>query len=218
MVVLLVFSITLGIGFWLGHSLVVRGADDVYEESRASNSVPTKQIITLLEVDDLTAAQPTLISIWNIHLTPGNSPKLGFTPVAAEALPDEPNFSILEKFSMDDNHNPSAGFLQALRKINPTADGYIILDNTSTSEIMRWFLGTESAETLNIENHTMTEYGQVLRSFCRSLANEAEKTEFPWSIVNTGHFKTSLSFNQVFINLGFLTNSPKPQCVMVPIS
>ncbi len=216
-VVVLVFAITVGIGYWLGRSLVIRDSNAYIASSDSSGVNTEKQVLALLELDDLSVGQPTLISIWLIHLNPGDPPKLGFTPVAAYAMPDEPTYELLDKFELNEKRGPSAEFLKNLSKVSPQINGYMMVDQESIYSSLRWFLGKETAESVTIENHTMTEYGQALRSFCHSLATDEERPEFPWSMVNSGHYVTSLSFHQTFQNLDFLVSSPAPNCVMVPL-
>lgn len=216
-VVVLVFAFTVVVGYWLGHSLVIRNSDTCVACSDEFGTYSEQQIIALFELDDLSSGQPTLISIWFIYLTPGDTPKLGFSPVAAYALPDEPNYFLLDKFELNEKRAPSAEFLRNLAKVKPPINGYIMVDQTSLNAFLGWFLGKEAVDTVKIENHTMTEYGQSLRGFCHSLSSEAERSEFPWSMVNSGHFMSSLSFHQTFKNLDFLLKSPPPQCVMVPL-
>lgn len=214
--VLFVFILFLGIGYGLGVHLVV---DNPSVEASYSTNTTDTRVITLLEVSDLLNPEPELISIWFIHLTPGDAPRLGFTPVSAVSLVDEPNFDLLAEFFLDANGTPSNKFLQSLRKLKVQSDGYVILDQVAVSAFINWFSVKDSAELIGLENHSMAEYGKILRGMCQAFPGITgiEMQELPWSKISADHFKTSLHFDQVMSDIRFLTASNSPRCEMVPL-
>ncbi|NMB54207.1 MAG: hypothetical protein GYA15_05850 [Leptolinea sp.] len=213
----LVFILTLGVGYWLGENLVIKHST-ISSLSVSPIDTSSARVITLLEVNDLTQDKPELLSIWNIHLTPGDSPRLGFTPVAAISLPDDPNHALLDQFNLDENRSLSMNFMRSLSKNKVKSDGYIILDQTAIIAFVNWLSGKDTQEPIGLQNHSMSEYGLVLRSMCQSLTgfSESAHSEFPWSKFASTHFLTSLSFENVMANLSFITSTSAPHCEMVP--
>ena len=211
----LIFIIASGAGYWLGNQLVVKHSPISISTIDTSSS----RIITLLEVNDLSIDQPELLSIWIIHLTPGDSPRLGFTPVATISLPDEPNYALLDQFDLNENRSLSTNFLHSLSKIKVKSNGYIIVDQTAVTAFVNWLSGKDTQEPIGFTDHSMTQYGQVLRGLCQSLTgfSESAHNEFPWSKFSGTHFLTSMGFDDVMLNLGFITSSPAPHCEMVPL-
>jgi hypothetical protein len=214
--ILFVFVLTMGIGYWLGSHLVVNKSGIVTEFSRTTTE---SRVITLLEVSDFSIDEPELISIWVIHLAPGDIPRLGFTPVAAISMLDDPNSNLLTQFSLDENGAPSQIFLQSLRKINVHSDGYVVLDQVAISAFINWFSIKDDGEGFGLENHSMAEYGRILRGMCQAFPGLAvnEVKEIPWSKISDGHFKSSLQFDQVMSDIRFLTATVSPRCEMVPL-
>ncbi len=217
-IILFVFFITIGIGYWLGGNLVISPENQLSDTSIIKTE-SNKRVITLLEVTDLTAEKPELISIWFIHINPGDKPHLGFSPVSSRGLEDETNLDLLGNFTLDESRNPSDKFIQLLGKLKVSSSGYVMLDQVAVKAFINWFEGSDGSEQISLENHSMAEYGQILRNICNSFPEFASKevTEFPWTKLTPSHFSTSLRFNQVITNMSFLTSSNSPQCETVPI-
>jgi hypothetical protein len=213
-----IFICTVGIGYWLGTNVVL--SDNQPLLAVIDNNASAERVITLLEVSDLTMDTPELLSIWFIHLSPDDQPRLGFTPVSSISMPDDPNFKLLSQFSLDKNGNPSVEFLNSLRKLKVDSTGYVVVDQVSAAAFINWFTGKGLDEALALEAHSMTEYGQVLRSMCNAFPGIAKKgiSEFPWTKYGPDHIRLSLSFTQVIENTAFLTSSNSPRCEMVPLT
>jgi len=135
-------------------------------------------------------------------------------------MPDDPNYELLGKFSLDMNGNPSIVFLNSLRKLKVVSTGYVVVDQVSSAAFVNWFTGKGLDEPLGLKAHSMTEYGQVLRSMCNAFPVIAKKSisEFPWTKYGPDHIRLSLSFTQVIENTAFLTSSNSPRCEMVPLT
>jgi hypothetical protein len=213
-----VFMFTVGIGYLLGNGLVVNNGN-VSEKPSVYVGAEKDRVITLLEVSDFTEDEPELLSFWFIHLRPGDKPRLGFTPVSSITMQDDKNFKLLKQFSLDKNKRPSQKFLQEVGKLKVASSGYVLVDQVAVAAYINWFAGKDSGASINLENHSMSEYGQILREMCKTFPKIAESgiPEFPWSKFISSHLITSLSFDQVIINMNFLTSSISPQCEMVPL-
>lgn len=213
-----IFLVTVIIGYWLGTTLVI--SQNVNKTIFPKTMDKSKaRVITLLEVTDLTDDQPQLLSIWFVFLTPGSQPRLGFTPIASPALVDNPNNHLLKEFSLDKDRNPSADFINSLRKFHIKSNGYVVLDQMGAAAFINWFSGKDINQPLALENHSMTEYGQILRGMCNTFPQISEKgiSEFPWSRFLPDHINVSLPMSQVMDNINFLTTAIPPQCEMVPL-
>ena len=212
-----VFIISLLIGYWLGSKLVVSVS--------SSNTAPIQvvdsqsRIITLIAVTDLSEPQPALLSVWFIHMINKERPVLGFTPVTAVSMIDDENLPKLADFSLDSTGNPSQEFLKSLDKLKVPSSGYILIDRVSSTAFINWINGSEPGTPLELKNHSMAEYGQILRTMCGSLPIAANKgiPEFSWSKITPGNFRTSLLFSQVIENTAFLFANGSPRCEMVPL-
>jgi hypothetical protein len=212
-----VFCLAVLLGYWLGSKLVVTtGIPDL--QPSPTNAEKT-QVITLIEVSDLTEPQPALLSVWFIHLIRNDQPALGFTPVFAITMQDDPNFENFSDFSLDTNGNPSREFIQALEKLKVKSSGYVMLDQKSAAALVNWTTGTALEKPLELQQHSMAEYGQILRTMCNALHADAEKGigEFPWSKFAPENIRTSLSFTQVIENTQFLFDAGSPHCEMVAL-
>lgn len=212
-----IFSVCVGIGYWLGSRLVISPSNTEYITTPVQEE--GSRVVTLLEVSDLSEPQPALLSVWFIHIKPGDKPVLGFTPVAAVSMQDDPNFKLLSDFSLDSSGNPATSFLRSMDKLKVRSSGYVMVDQTSSAAWVNYLTGAALDRPLEIETHSMAEYGQVLRTMCNSLPVDAEKglTEFPWSKFVPTSFRTSLSMSQTIENTQFLFNSSSPRCEMVPL-
>jgi hypothetical protein len=146
-------------------------------------------------------------------------PVLGFTPVTAVSMIDDENLPKLADFSLDSTGNPSQEFLKSLDKLKVPSSGYILIDRVSSTAFINWINGSEPGTPLELKNHSMAEYGQILRTMCGSLPIAANKgiPEFSWSKITPGNFRTSLLFSQVIENTAFLFANGSPRCEMVPL-
>jgi hypothetical protein len=213
----LIFILTVFLGYWLGTKLVVGTAlplaNPVIENEEQN------RVITLIEVTDLSEPQPALLSVWFIHLINSEQPSLGFTPVFAISMQDDPNFNTLADFTLDSNGNPSREFLKSLDKLKVRSSGYVMVDQTSAAALVNWLTGSALDKPLELQQHTMAEYGQILRAMCNALPSDAEKGvgEFPWSKFTPDTIRTTLTFTQVMENTQFLFASGSPRCEMVSL-
>ncbi len=216
---LLIFLATLGIGYLIGNSMVIRSGD-YFNSSQISKSLLSDDMaITIIEVTDLGLDEPDLLSIWYLHIMTGENPQLGFTPVVTISMVDDPNYSLLKEFSLDSNGYPSQDFLGKIQKTRVSSVGYIIIDQAGVSAFVNWFKGTDLSAPTGLSTFSMAEYGQLLRGLCNELPMVAERNtgEFPWSLITPLHFRTSLGFDQVITNMSFLTETIPPKCEMVPL-
>ncbi len=212
-----IFFLCVLIGYWLGSKLVVTSG---FAESKPPQVVDSQsRVVTLIEVTDLSEPQPALLSVWYIHLMDDEKPVLGFTPVYAISMLEDENLPKLADFSLDNSGNPSSEFLKSLAKFKVRSSGYILIDQVSAAAFINWINGAELEKPLDLKNHSMAEYGQILRTMCSSLPVDAEKgiSEFPWSKFTPGYFRTSMTFPQVIENTGFLFANGSPRCEMVPL-
>jgi hypothetical protein len=213
----LIFVFTIFLGYWLGSKFVV--TDKIAGFKPVPSVDPSSSVITLIEVSDLSEPQPALMSVWFLHLIHNDQPVLGFTPVYAISMQDDPNFLTLSNFSLDEKGNPSYEYLKELEKLKVKTSGYVMVDQKSAASLVNWINGIALDKPLEIQHHTMAEYGQILRGMCATLPADAEKGigEFPWMKFTPGSFRTSLSFTQVMENTSFLFSSSSPRCEMISL-
>jgi hypothetical protein len=216
--VICIFLVTVGAGYWIGTTMVVQpaGRESVFINSGENKSNTT---YLLLETDDLSNDEPQLLSIWFIHINTEGKPKLGFTPVVSIDMAEDDNYSLLDKFSLNAELQPNRDFLSAVAKKGFSSQNYILVDQNSSAAFINWFAGKELQTPLALDKHSMAEYGPILRGFCSSISSASERSlvDFPWSKIVPGHFSTSLQFNKVLSNLAFLTSPSTPHCEMVPL-
>jgi len=214
---ILIFIITIGLGYALGTGLVVRSGDPfpVFGKSLTSGNT----VITVYEVTDLGLDKPDLLSIWYIHMITGDNPSLGFTPVVTISMIDDPRYSLLKEFTIDVNGYPTSDFQKKIHSTGVSSDHFIILDQAAVSTFVNWFKGSELSSPSGLSSYSMAEYGQVLRGMCNNFSLVAERApgEFPWSMITPLHFRTSLGFDTVISNMSFLVDSITPKCEMVPL-
>jgi hypothetical protein len=213
-----IFLLAILIGFGIGTTMVVQ-INETNPLLDISPQDSTKSTILLLEVNDLSINEPELISIWFIHLNSGEKPRLGFSPLLTLDMTDNKDFKLLKQFSLDSNHNPSREFLQTVKRKGFSTPNYILVDRQSSTVFINWFTGKDLSDPIAIDDHTMAQYGQVLRNLCNSftLPSKNGSVDFPWSRIAIDHFTTNLKFNQVIKNLTFLTSPNTPLCEMVPL-
>jgi hypothetical protein len=212
-----VFFLAVLLGYWLGSKLVVTTGVPNLQPVMVDEK--NNQVVTLIEVSDLAEPQPALLSVWFIHLIRDDQPVLGFTPVFSITMQDDPNFAKFADFSLDANGNPSREFLKTLENLKVHSSGYLIVDQKSAAALVNWTTGVALNKPLELQQHSMAEYGQILRSMCNALPADAEKGigEFPWSKFTSDNIRTSLSFTQVIENTRFLFLSGSPHCEMVTL-
>jgi hypothetical protein len=205
-------------GYWIGSTMVVQPVGTEITFTNAVQDSGNKTYL-LLELDDLSLPKPRLNSIWYVHLYPGDKPRLGFTPLVSIDMTENEDFKLLQQFSLDSNRLPTREFLHAVAKKGFSSQNYIMIDQISAASFLNWFAGKNFTDSVAIEKHTMTQYGQALRGLCSSLSLPSERgiIDFPWSKVFPNHFSTSLQFTQVMENIAFLTSPVPPRCEMVPL-
>jgi hypothetical protein len=216
--VIIIFAVMGLIGYGIGSTMVVQtaGSNPGFDlPSQASNSTT----YVVLEVDDLSAAKPELLSIWFVHLKKGEKNYLGFTPVITADQTENADLALLKNYSLDGQNNPTHDLLNAIAKKGFPTTNYMVVDQKSSAALINWFTGKELSDPIFENSRTMTEYGKVLRSFCSTLSLPSDRgnQDFPWTKIIPEHFKTSINFTRAIENLEFLTSPNTPKCEMVPL-
>jgi hypothetical protein len=154
-----------------------------------------------------------------VHLSNNEDPSLGFTPLAVKDQLNEINSDLYMIKTIDENLQPTNDLIRTVNKTGFKVSGFIMVDKISSTAIINWFSGKDLEEPLEMSNHSMVQYGQILRSLCKSLIAPAERgnTDFPLSIFAHKHFNSTLQLTTTITDITFLTSLDTPRCHMVPL-
>lgn len=221
-----VFSIVAGLfilailfGYWIGSTFILTDAERNSLKFPNILDITNTRTYAILEYEDLSVDDPLLISSWLVHLSNKEDPSLGFTPLAVKDIKNE-SFSDLYKIkTVDKNLIPTNDLINIVNKTGFKVAGFIMLDKVSSSAIINWFSGRDLEEPMEKSTHSMVEYGQILRSLCKSLRAPAERgnTDFPLTLFPPDHFSSTLQLTTTIKDITFLTSIDSPRCQMVPL-
>ncbi len=168
--------------------------------------------LVLLRVDDLSAPQPELISIWIAFLGPADYP--GLTVMMLYPNPDAPDQvqSLADSFRLGEDKLPVPEFWQELASYKFTWDGYLQADSQAITSITGWInnnqvqLQAQPASSPEGYRMIQDEETTVFRNICSTLGS-AEDAAGPvpdWGSIIPQHIRTDLTFEAMMYSWGKL--------------
>jgi hypothetical protein len=216
--ILIILFVACGvIGILLANQFV--GSDDqktpepvVYPTRTAGAPGDGQTNLVLMRVNDLSATQPELISIWIAFLGPADYP--GLTVMMLYPNPDAPEQvqSLADAFSLGEDKQPVAEFWQELASYKFTWDGYLLADSQAITSITGWVNNSQvqlqAQPANNPEGYRIIQYEEtsVFKNICSTLGN-AEDAAGPvpdWGSIIPLHMRTDLTFEAMMYSWGKL--------------
>lgn len=168
--------------------------------------------LVLLRVDDLSAPQPELISIWIAFLGPADYP--GLTVMMLYPNPDAPDQvqPLADSFRLGEDKLPVPEFWQELASYKFTWDGYLQADSQAITSITGWInnnqvqLQAQPASSPEGYRMIQDEETTVFRNICSTLGS-AEDAAGPvpdWGSIIPQHIRTDLTFEAMMYSWGKL--------------
>ncbi len=168
--------------------------------------------LVLLRVDDLSAAEPRLVSIWIAFLGPADYP--GLTVMLLYPNPEAPEQvqALADSFTLGVDKLPLSSFWQQLSAYKFSWDGYLLADSQSISSIAGWINNTQSTLTTapanNLDGYLaiQSEETAVFRNICNTLESSDEIPGIPpdWGNIIPLHLRTDLTFETMMFSWGKL--------------
>lgn len=225
--VLIIFVIFIGFAF-LGFKVAskILPATRSVSNNQANNPTAiTQQNYLILRVDDLSANEPALISIWAALVYPSTPPQVMVLPLFPSTN-QEVHERMADKFSLTHGKKVSPIFLRWVsREYDLQINGYILADQTALGQSMLWMTGQETSATSapalsEDEKSALIANGQsVYQQFCQMLlagSGSGYYAAINWSALLPDHFVTNLSFDELIIQAEkILRAGPLGQCNVI---
>ncbi len=168
--------------------------------------------LVLLRVNDLSADQPQLVSIWIAFLGPADYP--GLTVMMLYPNPDAPDQvqSLADAFSLGEDKLPVQTFWQELAAYKFTWDGYLLADSQAITAVSGWINNNQSqlqarpADSPEGYRIIQDEETSVFRNICSTLgsADDAAGPVPDWGSIIPLHMRTDLTFEAMMYSWGKL--------------
>lgn len=185
---------------------------EVYPTRTAGTPGDGQTNLVLLRVNDLSAAEPKLVSIWIAFLGPADYP--GLTVMMLYPNPEAPEQvqALADSFTLGVDKLPLSSFWQQLSAYKFSWDGYLLADSQSISSIAGWINNTQSPLTAAPANSRegylaiQSEETAVFRNICTTLENtdKGPGTQPDWGSIIPIHLRTDLTFENMMYSWGKL--------------
>ncbi len=203
-------------GFKAASNLFAERAED------QNNIITTPQLslvqsnYLLVLVNDLTADQPQLISLWGVLNYPSNPPQLVFIPLYPTSSTDT-NREISSAFDLSNTKKIPA---RSIGKLEDALDlsfaGYFVSDNSGflrfadyanldTLEIFS--KPAESSESIISVENSINSFFTAVCELCESGASNSFFSKIEWSHLLPDHFSTDMSFEEMSLMIERINNS-----------
>lgn len=163
-----------------------------------------QQNILLVQINDLEAESPQVISLWAAFFYQSNPPQLMLLPLPLDEGKDSSNLPAWP--ALNSAIQPDIFVQAAAERYKLQLDGFVAIDDAGLQHFGTWFDGkvgnpVKAANTAE----------KFLESFCQTVqSSEAGKdaVKVRWSQVLPGHLRTNLSFDSFMRSWDTLFNSP----------
>lgn len=165
----------------------------------------------LVQVDQLDAAQPQLVSVWFVSysLTGENRPRIAI----AQLYPSEAANDLDEVLSLNAHAEPSAEFWRRLRGLNIAQwQGYLVMDNLTLQRFMEWLHGPGDYPPIFAdESQSNRQEKELLQATCERMIgiDLRERSDLQWTDLVPVHMHTDLTMDMAFSYWKEITNAPE---------
>lgn len=225
--VVIIFLIFIGFAFlgFKAASKILPATRSVSNNKANNPTAITQQNYLIFRVDDLSANEPALISIWAALIYPSTPPQIIVLPLFPSTN-QEIHERLADKFALNHHGEVVPTFLRLVsREYDLQTNGYILADQTALGQSILWMTGQEtsatSAPALSEDEKTaLIANGQnVYQQFCQMLvagSGSGYYAAINWSALLPDHFVTNLSFDELIIQAEkILRVGPLGQCNVI---
>lgn len=190
-VVLLIFFACAAVGYSIASRFDLLELEATIEpvESEAGEQYR----LLIVQVDQLDASQPRLVSVWYVSLFfIENAPAtLTFAQLYAPYSTAESAQRLEQSFSMIPDGGPAPAFLRTVERFRIGWDSYVVVDYFSTQRMLEWINGPGSYAAAF---ETPEETTALLTRTCESLKalSNRENPPFDWTGLAPDHFRSNL--------------------------
>jgi len=189
---LVLFVLCMVIGYFFA-----RFTDGSAPTNTSTLDLTSQRRLVIIQVDDLTAAEPQLDVVWLLAVSFSSSPQLNFRII----YPAEKDGEILSHFGISANQQPDQDFLPGIQQTFNLAkiSDYILFDRVALQTLSIW-LGTGEVPLQGANPGDYAIFHKALIPYgCDNAQAITEKVPpLEWSkLIGAKHLRTSLSFNDL---------------------
>lgn len=158
------------------------------------------------------SGQPQLAAVWGVFISFSDRSNLTFKEIYSVNTAD--TYGLASQFSLMKDGTADPRFASALKQMNVTWDGTILIDESAATVLRNWLeRGLPSGDSL-----TPNSLPQSICAFLAVPNAERPQSGLPWELLLSGGLKTDLPVAQ-FTGIGdqLLQASPAPYCEVISI-
>lgn len=187
---------------------------------------PGQSNFLIVLVNDLTADEPQLISLWGVLNYPSEPPQVVFLPLYPTAN-TETNREVASDFDLSNNKKiPGRSIGKLEDAMDLSFDGYFLTDNAAllpfasyadleTLEIFNQ--PADSGETIVAVQKSINSFFTAICRLCKSGASNSFFSKIEWSNLLPDHFSTDLTFEELMLMIDRINISAAlTTCEVIP--
>jgi len=214
-VLLVLFGLCAAAGYWLAR-ITEQPAERMTSTPDDTSDLSNQRRLILIQVDDLTAANPQLDVVWLVAVSMTDAPQLNFRII----YPGDKDAEVLSNFGISENRQPNPSFLPGVQQAFNLAETtqYILFDRTALQRLSIW-IGTGDVP---LEGRQPSEYAVFQKTLipygCEIARSNVEGLpQLDWAgLIGAGHLSMNFDMNEAGTILAFLRQHIKQITCDVP--
>ena len=211
------------LGFYLTETYLLPVINDPTPNEKPL-SLDYQRAILVVQIDDMTAQNPNLLSMWVFFISNADSSQIiikSIYPTVTDAPQTTP---LARSFSVSRQNQLSKSFLHEVAKLKIPYNNIIILDQSAFKTIAEWItahainLSPILPQTIDDAQNSLVQDAAVLNEICRFLPGEtSSRGPAPaWNSLISSHFSSDFSFDDMILLWDLLTSDQTSlQCEVI---
>lgn len=224
LLVIVIFIISAVLGFQAAARLS-SGQSSQSQQNYGLPVLSTQTNYLLIHVNDLSADNPHLISVWGLFVFYSNSPQVMLIPLYPTY--DEARSTALgSAFKIGKDGQISSRFIDEIQQsYEITTVGYVTVDNIGLSYFNKWITGNESQisaitpQTADEKHIVLYNSQQFFTTACTQFSRSGVKSfidQIHWADLLPSHFSTNLSFESLALAADYFVSAGEiDQCTVL---
>lgn len=211
------------LGFYLTETYLLPVINDPTTNEKPL-SLDYQRAILVVQIDDMTAQNPNLLSMWVFFISNADSSQIiikSIYPTVTDAPQTTP---LARSFSVSRQNQLSKSFLHEVGKLKIPYNNIIILDQNAFKTIAEWItahainLSPILPQTIDDAQNSLVQDAAVLNEICRYLPEKtSSRGPVPaWDSLISSHFSSDFLFDDMILLWDLLTSDQTSlQCEVI---
>jgi len=193
-------------------------------DERKPASLNYQRSVLMVQIDDMTATNPQLISMWILFISNTDTSQVIIKSIFTPIVEDPQSTQLAVDFNITQDNNLSSTFLHTVGKQNIPYNNIILFDQSAFKSISEWItahsvsLSPIIAKSMDDAQNILVQDAAVFNEICRSIPGKSQSRGPvpPWENLVTSHFSSDFLFDDMMLLWEVLSNNEHSiQCEVI---